>query len=79
MENGADLTGTEDATLLELLDRLLNRGVVLCGELTISVADIDLIYLRLQLALSSVETARQAGWYAPAGVPCAGPPQPHCG
>lgn len=65
MEDHADLTEAEDATVLELLDRLLNQGVVLCGDLAISVADIDLIYARLQLTLSSVETARQAGWYAP--------------
>ncbi len=65
MEDYTDLTENEDNTLLELLDRLLNQGVVLCGDLSISVADIDLIYLRLQLTLSSVETARKAGWYVP--------------
>ena len=65
MEDYADLAETEDNTLLELLDRLLNTGVVLCGDLAISVADIELIYLRLQLTLSSVETARKVGWYVP--------------
>jgi hypothetical protein len=53
-----------DNTILELLDRVLNTGVVLVGDITISVADIELIYLRLQLMLSSAETARQAGWLA---------------
>lgn len=53
----------DDCTVLELVDRLLNQGVVLSGDLAISVADIELIYARLQLSLSSVETARQAGWY----------------
>jgi hypothetical protein len=56
----------EENTLLELLDRLLNAGVVLCGDLVVSVADIELLYLRLQLTLSSVETARRAGWFVPA-------------
>jgi len=65
MENATDLTQTDQCTVLELLDRVLNQGVVVCGELAISVADIELVYLRLQLALSSVETARQAGWHAP--------------
>jgi hypothetical protein len=55
----------EENTLLELLDRLLNAGVVLCGDLVVSVADIELLYLRLQLTLSSVETARRAGWFVP--------------
>jgi len=46
--------------LCEMLDRVLNKGVVVYGEVIISVADIDLVYLSLQLVLSSVETARQA-------------------
>ena len=51
---------------MELLDRVLNTGVVLVGDVTITVADIELVYLRLQLLLSSAETARQAGWLAAA-------------
>ena len=42
-------------TLLELADRLLNKGVVLVGEATISVAGIDLVYLGLNVVLTSVE------------------------
>jgi hypothetical protein len=42
-------------TVLELADRLLNRGVVLVGEATISVAGVDLIYLGLNVVLSAVE------------------------
>jgi hypothetical protein len=60
----------EENTLLELLDRLLNAGVVLCGDLTISVADIELLYLRLQVTLSTVETARRAGWFVPTVSSC---------
>ncbi len=44
-------------SLCEVLDRVLNTGVVVVGEVVISVADIDLIYLGLQLTLTSVETA----------------------
>ena len=50
-----------DVPLVELVDRLLNRGVVLTGELTISVAGVDLIYLGLSVVLTSVETIRAAG------------------
>ncbi len=46
----------EEVTVLELLDRLLDKGVVVSGDLTISVAGIDLIFLGLRLILSSVET-----------------------
>lgn len=45
-------------SLCEVLDRVLNTGVVVIGEVVISVADIDLIYLNLQLLLTSIETAR---------------------
>jgi gas vesicle structural protein len=60
----------DENTVLELLDRLLNAGVVLCGDLVVSVADIELLYLRLQLTLSSVETARRAGWFVPTVSSC---------
>ena len=51
----------ERCSLCEALDRILNKGAVVAGEVTISVAGIDLIYLGLQLMLTSVETARQLG------------------
>lgn len=50
---------TRDVTLLELVDRLLDRGVTLTGDITISVADIDLIVLGLRLMLASAERMEQ--------------------
>lgn len=47
-------------TLLELLDRLLDKGVMVKGEILLSVADIDLVYLNLGLLLSSVKTIEDA-------------------
>lgn len=49
----------QDVSLLELLDRVLDKGVFLWGDLTISVADIDLIYVGLKAMLCSVETAER--------------------
>ena len=65
MNNTSDVTASGDETLVELLDRLLNTGVVLTGDVNISVADIELICLRLQLLLCSAETARRNGWLVP--------------
>jgi hypothetical protein len=48
-----------DLSLLETLDHVLNRGLVIAGEITISVADIDLIFLGLNVMVSSVETANE--------------------
>jgi len=55
-ETGEQLDESE-LSLLETLDHVLNRGLVIAGEITISVADIDLIFLGLNVLLSSVETA----------------------
>ena len=48
-------------TLLDLVDRVIDHGVVLSGDITISVADVDLIYLGLRAMLASVERARELG------------------
>lgn len=45
-----------EVSLAEVLDRVLHKGAVVVGELTISVADIDLLYLGINLILTSVET-----------------------
>lgn len=48
-----------DLSLLETLDHVLNRGLVIAGEITISIADIDLIFVGLNVLVSSVETAHE--------------------
>lgn len=49
----------KEVSLAEVLDRVLHKGAVVVGELTISVADIDLLYLGLNLILTSVDTVEQ--------------------
>jgi len=49
----------KEVMLLELLDRVVDHGVVLAGDITISVADVDLIYLGLRVMLASVERAEE--------------------
>jgi gas vesicle structural protein len=44
-----------EITLLETLDHLLDRGVVIAGEATISIGDVDLIYLGLNIVLANVD------------------------
>ena len=48
-----------DLSLLETLDHVLDSGLVIAGEITISVADVDLIFIGLNVLLTSVETARE--------------------
>jgi hypothetical protein len=51
----------EDIALIDLLDRLLGGGVVLAGDITLAVADIDLVYVGLRALISSVATAERQG------------------
>jgi gas vesicle structural protein len=45
-----------EVTLVELVDRVLNKGVTLTGDITLSVANVDLVYVGLRLLLASVGT-----------------------
>ena len=51
----------EDVALIDLLDRLLGGGVVLAGDITLAVADIDLVYVGLRALIASVATAEREG------------------
>jgi len=51
---------SNDIPLVEIVDRLLERGVVLAGAATIAVAGVELIELRLNVVLASVDTMRRA-------------------
>jgi hypothetical protein len=45
----------QDVTLLDLVDRLIDHGVILAGDVTISVANVDLIFLGLRVLLVPVQ------------------------
>jgi gas vesicle structural protein len=49
----------EQITLIELVDRVLNKGVVVAGDITLAVADVDLVYVGLRVLLASVGTLEQ--------------------
>jgi hypothetical protein len=48
-----------DATLLDLVDSILRRGAVVNGDLTLAVADVDLVQVNLRALLASVDTVRR--------------------
>lgn len=56
---------SQSISLCEALDRVLHKGVALRGDIVLSVADVDLVYLGLQLLLCSTDTARRAGIVLP--------------
>lgn len=47
--------GTEDASLLDIVDNVLSKGVVLSGDITIALAQVDLVYARLSLVLCAAD------------------------
>ena len=47
-----------EVALVDLVDRLLGGGVVIAGEITLAVADVDLVHVSLRALVSSVATAQ---------------------
>ena len=48
-------------TLVDLVDRLLGKGLVLAGDITLAVADVDLVRISLRALIASVEALDGAG------------------
>jgi hypothetical protein len=52
----ADLVlGSAEGSLLDIVDNVLSKGVVLTGDVTLALADVDLVYLRLSLLLCAAD------------------------
>ena len=54
----AGAVAQRDVALVDLVDRLLGGGVVIAGDITLAVADVDLVYVQLRALISSVATAQ---------------------
>jgi hypothetical protein len=50
-----------EVALIDLIDRLLGGGVVIAGDITLSVAEVDLVYVGLRALVTSVATAEDKG------------------
>jgi hypothetical protein len=53
-----DVLDTTDSSLLDLVDNLLNRGVVISGEVMLGLAGVDLVYLRVSALLCAADRIR---------------------
>ena len=54
--NDADrVLGDEDASLLDVVDNALSKGIVLSGDITLALANVDLVYVRLSLLLCAAD------------------------
>src|SRR5918998_2668408 len=58
---GVSPAGHQPANLGDILERVLDRGLVIVGDIRVSLLDIELLTVKLRLLIASVETARQLG------------------
>jgi len=58
--------GRQPDSLADVLERVLDKGIVIAGDIVISILDIELLTLKLRLFVSSAETAREMGldWWS---------------
>jgi Gas vesicle protein len=52
---------TQSATLVDLLDRVLDKGLVVAGDVSISLANVELLTIRVRLLVCSIDKAEQIG------------------
>jgi Gas vesicle protein len=55
-----EIAGQREVALVDLLDRLLAGGVVIGGDITLSIADVDLVYVSLRALITSVSRLEEA-------------------
>ncbi|MEV0396600.1 gas vesicle protein [Polymorphospora rubra] len=53
--------GQDPTNLADILERVLDRGVVIAGDIRINLLDIELLTIKLRLVVASVDTAREMG------------------
>lgn len=54
-------TSTQGSTLADILERVLDKGIVIAGDISVSIADTELLHIRIRLLISSVDKAREMG------------------
>lgn len=57
--NQVQFVDSQDVSLAEVLDRVLDTGVVISGDIVLSVANVDLIYCSVRILLASVDKLRR--------------------
>ncbi|MDZ8189248.1 MAG: gas vesicle protein [Nostoc sp. ChiSLP02] len=54
-------TSTQGSTLADILERILDKGIVIAGDISVSIASTELLHIRIRLLISSVDKAREMG------------------
>ena len=63
---GSGALGRQPDSLADVLERVLDKGIVIAGDIVVSILDIELLTLKVRLFVSSAETAREMGmdWWS---------------
>ena len=61
MANGAITHSVQTASLADILERVLDKGIVIAGDIVISLADVELLNIKIRLLVASVDKAREIG------------------
>ncbi len=64
MENGHDrrvVSAIQTTNLADILERVLDKGIVIAGDITISLAEIELLNIKIRLLVASVDKAQEMG------------------
>ncbi|WP_413470371.1 gas vesicle protein [[Phormidium] sp. LEGE 05292] len=59
--NRAITTSTQGSTLADILERVLDKGIVIAGDISVSIASTELLHIRIRLLISSVDKAKEMG------------------
>jgi Gas vesicle protein len=59
--NRAITTSTSGSTLADVLERVLDKGIVIAGDISVSVGSTELLSIRIRLLISSVDKAKEMG------------------
>ncbi|MBD2209407.1 gas vesicle protein [Calothrix sp. FACHB-156] len=54
-------TSTQGSTLADILERVLDKGIVIAGDISVSIASTELLHIRIRLLISSVDKAKELG------------------
>lgn len=59
--SGSSLSGPQSTNLGDILERVLDTGIVIAGDIRVNLLDIELLTIKLRLVVASLETAKEAG------------------
>jgi hypothetical protein len=58
---GSQVSSQQSTNLADILERVLDKGIVIAGDIRINLLDIELLTIKLRLVVASLDTAKQAG------------------